>query len=73
MRRCLLCFSFKMMTHKKINIMIFNLIDIIFFDDVHAGDHVGETQSGTRCSMLKRGSKNMKVTITNLDLIKGVF
>ena len=31
-----------MMIHKKISIMILNLIDILFFDDVHAGDHVDE-------------------------------
>ena len=30
-----------MMIHKKISIMILNLIDILFFD-VHAGDHVDE-------------------------------
>ena len=68
----LVVFSFMMITHKKINIMILNLIDILFFDDVHAGDHVDEKQSGTRCSVLKR-SKHMKVTIMNLDLIKIVF
>ena len=44
--------------------MILNLIDILFFDDVHAGDHVDEKQPGTRCSMLKR-RKSMKVTIMN--------
>ena len=46
--------------------------DILFFDDVHAGDPEDEKQSGTRCSVLKR-SKNIKVTIMNLDLIKIVF
>ena len=61
-----------MMTHKKISIMILNLVDILFFDDVNAGNHVDEKQSGTRCSVLNR-SKNMKVTIMNLDLIKIVF
>ena len=65
-------FSFMMMTHKKISIMILNLIDILFFGDVHAGDHVHQKQPGTRCSMLKR-SKNTKVTIMNLVLIKTVF
>ena len=44
--------------------MILSLIDILFFDDVHAGDHVDEKQPGTRCSMLKR-RKSMKVTIMN--------
>ena len=60
------------MIHKKISIMILNLIDILFFDDVHAVDHVDEKQPGTRCSMLKR-SKNLKVTTMNLDLTKTVF
>ena len=55
-------FSFMMMTHKKISIMVLNLIDILFFDDVHAGDHVDEKQSGTKCSVLKRiYGKNMKL------------
>ena len=31
-----------MMIHKEISIMILSLIDILFFDDVHAGDHVDE-------------------------------
>ena len=63
-----------MMIHKKISIMILNLIGILFFDNVHAGDHINQTQSGTRFSMLKRRrSRNMKVTITNLDLIKNVL
>ena len=56
-----------MMNHKKLSITILNLIDILFFDDVH-----DEKQPGAKCSVLKR-SKNMKVTITNLDLIKTVF
>ena len=30
------------MIHKEISIMILSLIDILFFDDVHAGDHVDE-------------------------------
>ena len=49
--------------------MTLNLIDILFFDDVQLVITLTKNSRGTRCSVLKR-SKNMKVTIMNLDLIK---